>query len=367
MRNPDSTLTSGNTQLLLRTHGAISQLAIDGNSQPSIARPSVQSIAQGSGYCAAAVQSIAPPASESVERESAVCKPAVLKFVRAAIADNTRRAYRQDLQDFIAWGGAVPATSEIVAAYIADRAQTQTPSTLTRRAVGIGRAHASQDFPDPTKNDLVRTVLRGVRRVKGTVQRQVNPLLKQDLVAMLACMQGLRGLRDAALILVGFAAALRRSELTALTRDDIEFVREGLVVYLRKSKTDQTAEGRKIAVPWGRGSACPVKALEKWLDCGCIDSGPIFRPINQHQQIGATKLSAQSVALIIKGYAKLIGLDSAKISGHSLRAGLVTSAIQAGVGVHKIQQQTGHRSVEMLARYIRDANLFEGNASGAVL
>ncbi len=342
-------LTSGNTHLSLATE-CTDSTAVSIQNSPNLSET--------------------PWQSSAFIRERSLTAPqgqAVSRFVTAAIADNTRRAYRQDLQDFMAWGGAVPASSDDVASYLADRAQTQAPSTLTRRAVGIGRAHASQGLPDPTKSDLVRTVLRGVRRVKGTAQRQVNPLLKHDLVAMLPCMEGLKGHRDRALILIGFAAALRRSELAALARDDIEFVREGLVVHLRRSKTDQTGEGRKIAVPWGRGSACPVKALEKWLQCSGIETGPVFRPINQHQQIGATQLSAQSVALIVKAYAKLIGLDPTKMSGHSLRAGLVTSAIQAGVGVHKIQQQTGHRSVEMLARYIRDANLFEGNASGAVL
>ena len=291
----------------------------------------------------------------------------VAQFINAAIADNTRRAYQQDLKDFLLWGGVVPCSPETLAAYIADRAQTFSVHTITRRVVGIGRAHVSQGFADPAKTDLVRTVLRGVRRVKGSAQRQVDPLLKSDVVGIMSKMEGIKGHRDRALILLGFAAALRRSELAALDFQDIEFVREGLVVHLRRSKTDQIGEGRKIGVPWGRSSACPVKAVEKWLEISKIESGPIFRAINRGGKVGQAQLSSQSIALILKGYARDIGLNPANISGHSLRSGLVTSAIQAGVAVHKIQQQTGHRSVEMLARYIRDAGLFESNASGAVL
>jgi site-specific recombinase XerD len=292
---------------------------------------------------------------------------AVSRYVKAAVADNTRIAYQQDLCDFLKWGGQVPCEPETLAMYIAARAETHSAHTITRRVVGIGRAHSSQGFVDPTKSGLVRTVLRGVRRVKGLAQRQVSPLLKADVLAMMAHHHGTKGTRDRALILLGFAAALRRSELAALAFADIEFVREGLVIHLRRSKTDQSGEGRKIGVPWGRTSACPVKAVERWLEVSKITSGPVFRAINRGGGVGQLQLSAQSVALILKDYAKAVGLNSANISGHSLRSGLVTSAIQAGVAVHKIQQQTGHRSVEMLARYIRDAGLFDSNASGAVL
>jgi site-specific recombinase XerD len=312
------------------------------------------------------VKSIAQEAI-AISQAVPVVTPSVTQFINAAIADNTRRAYQQDLRDFLQWGGAVPCTPDTLAAYIADRAKTVSAHTITRRVVGIGRAHVSQGLADPAKTDLVRTVLRGVRRVKGTAQRQAAPLLKADVLTMMTRMSGLKGHRDRALILLGFAAALRRSELAALDFADIEFVREGLVIHLRRSKTDQEGVGRKIGVPWGRTSACPVKAVEKWLEASRITCGAVFRAINRGGGVGESQLSAQSVALILKGYAKGIGLNPANISGHSLRSGLVTSAIQAGVAVHKIQQQTGHRSVEMLSRYIRDAGLFDSNASGAVL
>jgi site-specific recombinase XerD len=306
-------------------------------------------------------------AVQSIAQVPAVSNPPVTRYLNAAIADNTRRAYQQDLRDFAIWGGSVPCTPETLAAFIADRAEALSAHTITRRVVGIGRAHVSQGYLDPSRSDLVRTVLRGVCRVKGLAQRQVGPLLKLDILAIMAQMHGTKGIRDRALILLGFAAALRRSELVALQFQDLEFVREGMVISLRRSKTDQTGAGRKIGVPWGRTTACPVKAVEAWLLTANINHGPVFRPVTRAGQILCNQLHAQSVALILKHYAKTVGLEPESISGHSLRSGLVTSAIHAGVSVHKIQQQTGHRSVDMLIRYVRDAGLFDSNASGAVL
>lgn len=289
------------------------------------------------------------------------------QYLSAAIADNTRRAYRGDLQDFLSWGGTVPCSAEILAAYIAARADVHSPYTISRRVVGIGRAHVSQGLPDPAKTDLVRTVLRGVRRTKGRPQRRVAPLLRQDLLAILPLMRGVKGIRDRALLLLGFAAALRRSEVVALDVKDLEFVREGMVVHLRRSKTDQEGVGRKIAVPYGRTTACPVKAVQQWLEHARVDSGAVFRSISKGQVIATERLTGPSVALILKSYAEKAGLPVANISGHSLRSGLVTSAAQAGVVAYKIQEQTGHRSAEMLAKYIRDANLFENNVVSFIL
>jgi len=288
------------------------------------------------------------------------------KFIHSAVSDNTRLAYQGDLADFLAWGGTVPCSPEMLASYIASRAETHSPYTISRRVVGISRAHVSQGLADPAKNDLVRTVLRGVRRKNGAPQRQVAPVLRQDLLTMLPLMHGTKGVRDRALILLGFAAALRRSELVALDVQHLQFVNEGLIVHQQRSKTDQQGEGRKIAVPWGRTAACPVKAVQHWLEHLGITSGAIFRSVSKGGAVGE-RLTAQSVALVLKSYAKAAGLDATEISGHSLRSGLVTSAAQAGVAAHKLQQQTGHHSMEMLNRYIRDANVFVDNAAGAVL
>ena len=304
------------------------------------------------------LQSIAPQEEFS---------PAISAYVSAALADNTRRAYRQDLADFLRWGGSIPCSPETLSAFIADRAATLSPHTIARRVVGISRAHTAMGLPDPAKHDLVRSVLRGVRRSHGKHQRQIAPLLKQDLISLLPVMQGRKGIRDRALILLGFAAALRRSELVSLDVDDLKFVPEGLIIHLRRSKTDQEGKGRQIAVPLGRTAACPVKAVHQWLEEADISQGPIFRPVRNDGVVGGSRLTAQSVALVIKAYARAVGLPASEFSGHSLRSGLVTSAAQAGVSAHRIMAQTGHRSIEMLNRYIRNANLFQDNAAGLVL
>lgn len=302
--------------------------------------------------------------SRSVDAGRIGLPDSVRTYLSAAIADNTRKAYRSDLADYYQWGGAVPGTPEMVAQYLSFRAQTLSPVTLTRRAVAVSRAHTSCGLSDPAKTDLVRTVLRGIRRKNGQPQRQVQPLLRADLLAITQTLTSTtKGLRDRALLLLGFSAALRRSELVALDCADIEFVNDGLIVHQRRSKTDQDGVGRKIGVPYGRTSACPVRALKAWLEHAHIESGPIFRNIRKGGAIG-NRLSDHAVARIVKTHAQAVGLNADQFSGHSLRAGLITSAAQAGISTNKIMATSGHRSIQMVNRYIRDANLFTNNAGG---
>ena len=286
---------------------------------------------------------------------------------RRLTADNTRRAYQSDLRIFLAWGGVLPSSPESVAAYLVAHAATLSPVTLSRRLVAIGRAHTTLGYSNPCRTALVRITLRGIWRVHGGPQRQVQPAIREDVFAMLPHMTARRGIRDPALILIGFAGAFRRSELVALQYADVAFVKEGLTILIRRSKTNQIGEGRKIAIPFARSHACPIKALTNWLDNAGIQSGALFRTVNKGGAVGREALSAQSVAAIVKEYARKAGLDAANYSGHSLRAGLITSAARAGVSSRKIREQTGHKSDAMLHRYIRDAESFEGNAAGSVL
>lgn len=304
--------------------------------------------------------------TNGVTSHEVACR-SVADYVAAAASDNTRRAYQSDLRAFLAWGGTLPTIPQTIAAYLVAHAATLSPFTLGRRLVAIGRAHTTLGYSNPCRTDLVRTTLRGVWRVHGRPQRQVQPALREDVLAMLPHMTGTRGIRDRALILVGFAGAFRRAELVALLHDDIAYVKEGLTILMRRSKTDQQGEGRKIAIPFARSHACPVKALANWLEHAGIQSGPLFRTVKKGGDIGTTTLSAQTVAILVKEYAAKAGLNSRQYSGHSLRAGLITSAAKAGVSSWKIRQQTGHRSDAMLQRYIRDAELFDGNAAGSVL
>lgn len=294
-------------------------------------------------------------------------KNQINKYIKSTISDNTRRAYKSDLEHFLSWGGSIPSTPEFISYYLAAHATEFKPSTLSRRLVSIGRAHTTQNLPSPISNDLVKATLRGIKRTVGIKQRQVSPVLKDDIVKMVNGLNGKKGYRDRALLLIGFAGALRRSELVGLKFDDIDFVEQGLIVNLRKSKTDQLSEGRKIAIPYARGETCPVIALKQWLDISGITEGAIFRPITRLEIVANNALSTQAVAVIVKDRAKAIGLDAEKFSGHSLRSGLVTSAAQAGVSTWKIRAQSGHKSDSMLNRYIRDTRLFIDNAAGAVL
>ena len=293
--------------------------------------------------------------------------PEVSDYLRASLSDNSRRAYCSDLNHFLAWGGTIPASPEMVAQYLAAHAGQHAIATLARRLVSIGKAHTTQGMPSPTDTELVRATLRGIRHTHGAAQRQVAPAVKEDVLAMVASLHGAKGVRDKALLLIGFAGAFRRSELVSLTMADIEQAKQGLIVHLRRSKTDQDGRGRKIAIPFARGAVCPVLALHEWLDTSGITGGPIFRPVNRHGIIAEVALSAQAVALVVKERAKAVGLDPERYAGHSLRAGLVTSAAQLGVSSWKIRQQTGHASDAMLSRYIREANIFVDNAAGAVL
>jgi len=293
--------------------------------------------------------------------------PNAQKFLHASLSENTRRGYRADLEHFMSWGGSIPASPEKVSLYLAHQAEILSPATLSRRVVAIGRAHTSQGLESPTKSDLVKATLRGIRRSVGISQRQVAPAVKEQLISMAEKAQGVKGLRDRAVLLVGFAGAFRRSELVAINCTDLEFAEQGLIITINRSKTDQEGRGRKVAIPYARGAVCPVTSLKEWLSISGINEGPVFRPINRHKGIQASRLSTQAVAEIVKQYARAVGLDHSNYSGHSLRAGLVTSAALAGVSSWKIRQQTGHKSDAMLTRYIRDSQLFVNNAVGAVL
>lgn len=293
--------------------------------------------------------------------------PKIIEYLRASLSSSSRKAYLSDLSHFLGWGGSIPAGPEMVAAYLAAHAQLHAVSTLSRRLVSIGKAHTTQHLPSPTGSELVKAVLRGIRHSCGSVQRQVAAAEKEVMLSMVAGLDGIKGVRDKALLLVGFAGAFRRSELVGITVSDIESVKQGIVIRLPFSKTDQLGYGRKVAIPYARGAVCPVLALQQWIDVSGISEGPVFRAVDKRGAISNRALTAQAVALVVKSRAASIGLDPQQYSGHSLRAGLVTSAAKLGVSSWKIRQQTGHRSDAMVARYIRDANIFVDNAAGVVL
>jgi integrase len=288
----------------------------------------------------------------------------VLRFVEAATAKNTVRAYDSDLAHFLAWGGSIPTDPGIVAKYFAAHSNMLSVATLARRVIAIRRAHALGGLPDPTKSELVRLTLRGVRRLHGRPQRRAAPIRLEhlaDIVSRLGSER--RDLRDRALLLVGFAGAFRRSELTAIDCGWIEREERGIVITLPRSKTDQEGRGRDIAIPRIGGPICPVAALDSWLATSGIANGPLFRPVSKAGRVLSNPLSASAIATVVKQRVAQIGLDPARYSGHSLRAGFATSAAAAGLPAWKIKAQTGHTSDMVLSRYIRETDIFMGMAA----
>lgn len=281
------------------------------------------------------------------------------QLIQAANSINTRRAYRSDLAHFLANGGKLPSSSNDVAAYLARHAGQLAVATLARRLVAISRAHTSLGLANPCRAELVRLTLRGIRRTYGRPQQQALALGK-DALRMIAESLGssVRGSRDRALLLLGFHGAFRRSELIAIDCKSIAWSGPGIVVTVRKSKTDQERKGRDVPIGRRAGVTCPVEALERWIQLSKIVEGPVFRRIGRAENILEQALSANAVSAILKQRLHELGRDSSGYSGHSLRAGFVTEAVNAGIPNWKIRRQTGHSSDAMLDRYIRQVDAF---------
>jgi len=295
-------------------------------------------------------------------------------FAAAASSENTRRAYKGDWAAFMAWCEVagrtpLPAEPETLADYLASMADGgYAAASINRRASAIARAHRLAGFETPLRGVAAET-MSGIRRTLGVAPtRQAAPVTVTDLRAMIAELPSdIRGIRDQALLLVGFAGALRRSELVGLDVADILETDAGTLLTLRRSKTDQEGEGRQVAIPYGsRRQSCPVRSLRYWLELSDISGGAIFRPIDKGGNVAMSRLSDRSVALIIQRAAKRAGLDQAVFSGHSLRAGLATAAAAAGVSEADIARTTGHRSIAVLRGYVRTATLFQRNAAASV-
>jgi site-specific recombinase XerD len=302
------------------------------------------------------------------ETESRPIDEEVQRYINASVSENTKRAYHFDLEHFKAWGGSLPSTAEEVARYLAIHASILAPATLARRIATLSKLHSVNFWQNPCRSDVVQNTLKGIKRVTGTAQRQARPLLREDLFLVLDNLtQTTRCIRDRALILLGWAGGMRASELVGLNVADVEIVREGLVLHLLRSKTDQEGQGRKIGIPFGRTRHCPVGAFMDWSNILPVGKIAIFYPMDRHGVMGTKRLRADAVSLILRNQLHRAGLSTKDFSGHSLRAGLATSAIKVGASAHKVRQQTGHASDAMLSRYIRDAVLFEDNVVGNLL
>ena len=240
-------------------------------------------------------------------------------------------------------------------------------STLKRRLVSIGVLHKLKGHYLDTKNPSIIENIMGIKRRKGSIQKSKKPILISDLKEIINVIDKekveIKKYRDRTIILIGFSGGFRRNEIVSLDYHDLDFVPEGLKINLRRSKTDQFGEGFTKALPYFDNTQyCPVSSLKNWLEISKIKSGPIFRRFVKGSKLSENRLTDQTVALLIKEYLNLTGIDSKNYSGHSLRSGFATSAAESGVEERSIMAMTGHKSTEMVRRYIKEANLFKNNA-----
>jgi site-specific recombinase XerD len=290
-------------------------------------------------------------------------------YLRDSRARATQRAYRSDWACFTRWCetrgvASLPASPETVALYLSDLAGVKAVATIARRATSIAVAHRTARLESPTRSEEVRLVLAGIRRTFGVAARKKAPARVPELRRLVATLDPAHpgGVRDRALLSLGFAMAARRSELVALDVADVEETADGLMVNIARSKTDQEGEGVRVGVPFGSDPAvCPVRSLRAWLTLAEITEGPIFRPVNRHGRIGPGRLSGRAVAEVVKRCAAAAGLDPSRYAGHSLRSGMITSAIEGGASEHRTMQHSRHRSLAVFRGYVRDLNLLDGS------
>ena len=287
---------------------------------------------------------------------------------------NTIRAYKSDFKDFELFcvkNGfkSMPSDSKIVSLYLTYLSTNEVKmSTLKRRLVSIGVIHRLKGHYLDTKHPSIIENIMGIKRRKGSIQKGKKPILISNLKTIINVIDNIKNdeikrSRDRTIILIGFSGGFRRNEIVSLDFDDLDFVNEGLKINLKKSKTDQFGEGSIKALPYfDNPNYCPVKSLQKWLNYSKIDNGPVFRRLNKGSKLTENRLTDQTVAILIKKYLQLAGIDSKNYSGHSLRSGFATSAADSGAEERSIMAMTGHKSTEMVRRYIKEANLFKNNA-----
>lgn len=296
-------------------------------------------------------------------------------YIGQSQATNTTRAYQSDWALFEKWCinhgvQAMPASVETVALYITDQAGNLKISTLQRKLSVISQAHVAAGYRAiSAREEPLHKIWRGIRRTHGAMQIGKEPILVADIKNMV---NGLgtysAGIRDRALLLIGFAGAFRRSELVAVNIEDLLFGRDGVTIIIKQSKTDQEKIGRKVGIPYGSyPDTCPVRALEDWIRVLGCSEGPLFVPITRYDKVKkGRRLSDRSVSLIVKRTVQAIGLNPDNYAGHSLRSGLATSASQAGKAEHVIMRQTGHKSLAVVRRYIRSGDLYRDNAAANI-
>ncbi len=296
-----------------------------------------------------------------------------LNNLKLSKANNTLRAYKSDFKDFAAFCAkhgfnSMPSEPKVVSLYLTHLSLNSKMSTLRRRLVSIGVVHKLKGHYLDTKHPVIIENLMGIKRKKGSIQTGKKPILINHLKQIINVIEEqkiekIKKLRNKALILVGFSGGFRRTELVSIDYEDLDFVEEGIKITLKRSKTDQFGEGQIKGLPYFTNEKyCPVTSLKEWINLSKIKTGPIFRRFSKGSILTNHRLTDQSVVLIIKECLKIAGIENQNYSGHSLRSGFATVAAESGADERSIMAMTGHKTTQMVRRYIRDANLFNNNA-----
>ena len=296
-----------------------------------------------------------------------------LNNLKSSKANNTLRAYKSDFKDFGAFCAkhgfdSLPTEPKIISLYITHLSKNLKMSTLKRRLVSISMVHRLKGHYLDTKHPIIIENLMGIKRVKGSIQKGKKPILINHLKSIINVIDQqeineIKKSRDKTIVLVGFGGGFRRTELISINHEDLEFVPEGVKITLKRSKTDQFGEGMVKGLPYFSNELyCPVINLKKWLELSNIKSGPIFRRFVKGSVLTNNRLTDQTVVLIIKNYLNLAGIENKNYSGHSLRSGFATVAAESGADERSIMAMTGHKTTQMVRRYIREANIFKNNA-----
>ena len=298
---------------------------------------------------------------------------ATLNNLKSSKANNTLRAYKSDFKDFGAFCAkhglsSLPSEPKIVSIYLTHLSKNSKISTIRRRLVSISMVHKLKGHYLDTKHPIITENLLGIKRVKGSIQKGKKPILINHLKSIVNVIdeqkcEKIKKLRDRSIILIGFGGGFRRTELISIDHEDLDFVSEGLKISIRRSKTDQLGEGMVKGLPYfSNENYCPVTSLKKWLEISKIKSGPIFRRFSKGSLLTEKRLTDQSVVLLMKEYLNLAGIENKNFAGHSLRAGFATVAAESGADERSIMAMTGHKTTQMVRRYIREANIFKNNA-----
>jgi site-specific recombinase XerD len=302
---------------------------------------------------------------------------ATLNNLKSSKANNTLRAYKSDFRDFGTFCAkhglnSLPTEPKIVSLYLTHLSKYSKISTLRRRLVSISMVHKLKGHYLDTKHPIIVENLMGIRRVKGSIQKGKKPILINHLKLIIDVINEqkvdeIKKIRDKTIILIGFGGGFRRTELVSIDHEDIELVPEGIKITIKKSKTDQFGEGMIKGLPYFTNKLyCPVIHLKEWLEISKIKKGPIFRRFSKGLLLTDKRLTDQSVALLIKEYLNLAGIDNKNFAGHSLRSGFATVAAESGADERSIMAMTGHKTTQMVRRYIHEANLFKNNALNKV-